>query len=55
MSLVSPDLFVSERRASELEQPVTDEQFAWLEKRGLLDNGKTYAENRREWECRELD
>lgn len=49
MTLVSVDLGMTEERIQELEQPVTDEQFQWLEQRGLLDNGKTYEENRSEW------
>ena len=48
---VSPDLTLTESRIEELERPVTDEQFHWLETRGLLDNGKTYEENRRDYEA----
>lgn len=53
MTLVSVDLGMTEERIQELEQPVTDEQFNWLEERGLLDNGKTYEENVREWKATE--
>lgn len=42
---LSPDLELSAARIAELEITVSDEQFAWLEARGLLDNGKTLAEN----------
>lgn len=45
-SFVSPDLFLTEQRIKELEQPVSNEDFAWLESHGLLDNGKTLEENR---------
>ena len=45
--VVSPDISLTEERIAELEQPVMDEQFAWLEEHGLLDNGMTYKENRR--------
>jgi hypothetical protein len=45
--LFSPDLDLSDERIRELEQPVTDEQFRWLEENGRLDNGKTYEENRK--------
>lgn len=45
--LLSPDLTLTDDQVRELEQPVTDEQFSWLEEHGLLDNGKTYEENRR--------
>lgn len=52
MTLFGPDLFLTDERIAELDQPVTDEQFAWLQARGRLDNGKTFAENQREarWE-----
>jgi hypothetical protein len=45
--LLSPDLTLTPERIAELERPVTDEQFRWLEEHGSLDNGMTYEENRR--------
>lgn len=46
--MLSPEFGLTEERIKQLEQPVTDEQFKWLEDHGRLDNGKTYEENRAE-------
>lgn len=43
--LIAPDIKLSGARLARLEEPVTDEAFAFLEAHDRLDNLKTFMEN----------